>query len=184
MPVEFGAVFQLRLGNRSARRRNPSRGSGRSRRNVRAKNRTDRSADGRRRTPPRWHASRQAAGPTGRRCPLPLRESSAHSAAGAAFFRPSSVSETQLPRSVGLVRDAPDSLACTLASPRIPPRPYLLHAIDSPPLRPGDVGNSVMLRQRFVEKRVVGVENSRQRPIALEQVLEEQDRFFVDRRAQ
>ena len=45
-------------------------------------------------------------------------------AGGRGSFSPSSVSTTQLPRSTGLVRDAPDCLACTLARPRMPPRPY------------------------------------------------------------
>ena len=46
------------------------------------------------------------------------------SAGGRGSFSPSSVSTTQLPRSTGLVRDAPDCFACTLANPSTPPRPY------------------------------------------------------------
>ena len=48
---------------------------------------------------------------------LPLGKARTSLAGGLGSFSPSSVSETQLPRSDGLVRDAPDSCVCTLAEP-------------------------------------------------------------------
>src|ERR1051325_6068833 len=60
----------------------------------------------------------------------------------------------------------------------------LAHAVDAPPLWPSDARNAIVFRQRFIEERVVGVENLRDGPVALEEILEEQDRFLVDRLAQ
>ena len=67
---------------------------------------------------------------------------------------------TQLPRRMGLVRDAPDCLASTAACPECRRREYLLHAIDAAPFRAGDAGNSVVLGQRFVQECVVGIEDA------------------------
>ena len=49
----------------------------------------------------------------------------------------------------------------------------LPHAIDSPPLRPRHAGNGIVLRQVFVQKRVVGVEQRQDRAVVLEEVGEE-----------
>ena len=59
----------------------------------------------------------------------------ARPSAGAAASRPATLPATQLPRRIGLVRDAPDCFASTAACPSTPPRPILLHAVHAPPLR-------------------------------------------------
>src|SRR5205807_2650833 len=64
-----------------------------------------------------------------------------------------------------------------------PAAPVLPHPLDPAPPRPGHAGDAIMLRQGLVEERVIRVEDLRHGAVALEQVLEEQDRFLVDRLA-
>src|SRR5207244_5014664 len=54
----------------------------------------------------------------------------------------------------------------------------------APPLWPRHVRNAIVFRERFVEEGVIRVENLRDRTVALEEIEEEQDRFFVDRLAE
>src|SRR5271154_248865 len=52
-----------------------------------------------------------------------------------------------------------------------------------PPLRTRDIGDPVMLRQSFIEKRIIRIHDLRNAPVGLEQVLEEEHRLLVDRSA-
>ena len=108
--------LSLRVGSRSAGRRDPFRAIGRWDRIFPGRSRTDRCADGRRRTRPRARAFRPVAARSGRRCSLSSSGSRGTLGGGLGNFSPSSVSTNQLPRSTGLVRDAADCLVCTLPS--------------------------------------------------------------------
>ena len=82
------------------------------------------------------------------------------------------------------MRDAPDCFASVVAMPRMPPRPNFLTPSTRRHSAPAHAGDAVVLGQRLVEERVVGVEDVEHRAVALEEVGEEPDRFLVHRAAE
>ena len=82
------------------------------------------------------------------------------------------------------MRDAPDCLVKVVAWPRIPPRACFFTPVDATPLGAAHAGDAVVLRQRVVQERIVGIEDVEHRAVVLEQVGEELDRLFVHRPAQ
>ena len=97
---------------------------------------------------------------------------------------PSSTSLTQLPRRMGLVRDAPDCLASVVAWARMPPREYVFTPSTRRHSAAGHAGDAVVLGQRIIQERVVGVEDVEHRAVVLKQVGEELNRLLVHRAAQ
>ena len=49
------------------------------------------------------------------------------------------------------------------------------HAVHPPPLWPNHARNAIVFRQRFIDERVIRIENLRDRAVALEEIEEEQD---------
>ena len=66
----------------------------------------------------------------------------------------------------------------------MPPREYFFTPSTRRHSAPGHAGDAVVLGQRFVQERVVGVEDVQHRAVVLEQVGEELDRLLVHRAAQ
>ena len=82
------------------------------------------------------------------------------------------------------MREAPDCFARVAARPRMPPRPNFLTPSTRRHSVAGHARDAVVLGERLVQERVVGVENVKHRAVVLEQVGEEPDRFLVHRAAQ
>ncbi len=128
--------------------------------------------------------SRRAAARSALRWPLRRRAAAARPSAGAAASRRAATSLTQLPRRIGLVRDAPDCFASVVAWPRMPPRENFFTPSTRRHSCAGHARDAVVLRQRLVQERVVGVEDVQHRAVVLEQVGEEPNRLLVHRAAQ
>ena len=60
----------------------------------------------------------------------------------------------------------------------------LPHPLDPPPLRARHALDSVVLGQIFVQERVIGVEQRRDRPVILKKVGDEEDRLLLHRAAE
>ena len=91
--------------------------------------------------------------------PPPLASSSGNCGTplgGLGSFSPSKTSETQLPRRIGLVRDAPDCFARVVGEPENAAAARGADAFDTPPIGAADAGNAVKLGHAFIQDRGVG----------------------------